>query len=157
MILYTSTTQADQLARDIRHAQTLAISWGLPLRVSVNAAGTAYSVVCVNGTGVAPCVAAGNTVTDPVTGQAYTVTLPAGITLAPVGSNTDLDNLGRPVAGGALVAANPARTFAITGGGNTATCGGSAGLPAFRSSLTEIHVRHGRPPRPLSSFRRRPA
>lgn len=118
---YTATTQADQLARDIRHVQTLAISWGLPLRVSVNAGGTAYSVVCVNGVGVAPCVAAGNIITDPVTSQAYTVTLPAGITLAPVSSNTDCDNFGRPVAAGALVSANPARTFTVSGGGNTAT------------------------------------
>ena len=118
---YTSTTQADQLARDIRHAQTLAISWGLPLRVSVNAGGTAYSVVCVNGTTVAPCVAAGNIVVDPVTSQPYTVTLPAGVTLAPVASNTDFDNFGRPVAAGVLMSANPARTFTLSGGGNTAT------------------------------------
>lgn len=119
---YASTTHADQLARDIRHVQTLAISWGLPLRISVNAAGTAYSVLCVTGTGALPCAAAGDTVTDPVTGQPYTVSLlDTGVTVAPVSSNTDFDHLGRPVTAGVLVAANPARTFTLSGGGNTAT------------------------------------
>ena len=59
----------------------------------------------------------GTPVTDPATMQAFQVTLDNSVTLT--GSNTSFDSLGRPVAGGALLAAP--RVFTLSGGSRTAT------------------------------------
>ncbi|HEX9628038.1 MAG TPA: type II secretion system protein [Acidiferrobacterales bacterium] len=118
---YSATTQADLLAQHVRHVQTLAMSWGVSLRINVSAGGTAYTVSCLTALGAAPCTAVGDVVTDPESGQAFTVTLENGVTLAPAGSNTDFDSLGRPVSGGVLVSAVPARSFTLTRAARTAT------------------------------------
>jgi hypothetical protein len=62
--------------------------------------------------GAAPCNV--NPVVNPATGQPYLVNLEPGFTLAGPGFSLDLDALGRPKNGAALISANA--TFTITGG-----------------------------------------
>jgi MSHA pilin protein MshC len=105
--------QADLLARNIRHAQFLAMSWGQRMRLTPSAG--AYSVACVTA-GAAPCDA--SPVIDPATGASFTVTLQDGVTLA--GASIDIDSFGRPVdGGGAPLAAD--RSVTLTAGAQTYT------------------------------------
>lgn len=91
----TISEQAHLLARNLRHTQTLAMTWGRALRFTP--VGGGYSVSCVTA-GTAPC----NTspVTDPATGQPFTVTLDFGATLA--GATVDFSTRGQPSAGGSF-------------------------------------------------------
>ena len=107
----TAPYQADLLARNIRHMQILAMSWGQSLRLSV--ASPTYSVSCTSGSAVAPCNGA-SAVIDPATGKAFSETLSNGVTLA--GVATDIDSLGRPVSGG-LLTVN--RVYILTAGPQT--------------------------------------
>lgn len=84
--------EADRLARDIRHMQMLAITWGQPLRLI--AAGNSYSVSCASASVTPPCNGA-SPVTDPGIGGAFTRTLQTGVTFT-AGVNFDFDTLGRP-------------------------------------------------------------
>jgi MSHA pilin protein MshC len=67
----TLPSQAQTLASDIRHAQTLAYTWGKRMRLSISA-GTTYSVSCVTGASGSPC----NTSND------FSVTLKKDVVLA---------------------------------------------------------------------------
>lgn len=89
----TLSQQAQLLARNLRHAQTLAMTWGRPLRVT--AGGGAYAVACVSA-GVAPCDT--NPVVDPATRQPFSVSLAYGVTVS--GPTVDFDSHGRPSGGG---------------------------------------------------------
>jgi type II secretory pathway pseudopilin PulG len=88
--------QAHRLARDIRHMQTLAQTWGRPLRLTaIPGVNGSYSVSCVTA-GVATCDA--SPVLDPTNGEAFSVTLQKGVALAVAGENpADLDSQGRPL------------------------------------------------------------
>lgn len=83
--------QAAQVARDIRHAQMLAMSQGRTL--TFQSLGTTYR--CVDSTGTV--------ITDPATQQPFNFTLNNGVSLS-VGT-VNFDSLGRPVSGGTLVSA----------------------------------------------------
>jgi len=107
--------QADQLMSDIRYIQSLAMTWGENLRLDVSSG--SYQVTCVNSSGTAACATAGDVITDPLTNQAFSVTLDSGITL--VGTDTDFDKLGRPNSSGTLLSG--ARTFTLSGGGSNRT------------------------------------
>lgn len=107
----TAGYQADLLARNIRHMQILAMSWGQPLRLTV--ASPTYSVSCVTASTTAPCNA--SPVIDPAAGNAFSETLANNVTLA--GVAIDIDSLGRPVSGGALLTAN--RVYTLTAGAQT--------------------------------------
>lgn len=97
--------QAEQLRNDLRHMQTLAMTWGQPLRLTV--AANLYSISCVTA-GAAPCNV--SPVVDPATGKPFSVNLESGLTLA--GPTLDMDAMGRPSAGA---------TFTISGGGTART------------------------------------
>jgi MSHA pilin protein MshC len=101
----TVAAQADRLARDLRHAQALAMNQGRTLLFDVQSA-TTYRVTF-----------GGSTVTDPATMQPYSVTLDNSVTLT--GTDTGFDSLGRPVAAGSLLAAS--RVFTLSGTSRTAT------------------------------------
>jgi MSHA pilin protein MshC len=101
----TVAAQADRLARDLRHVQTLALNQGRTLEFDVQSA-TTYRVTF-----------GGSPVTDPATQQAYSVTLDNDVTLA--GNDTAFDSLGRPVAAGSLLAT--ARVFTLSGSSRSAT------------------------------------
>jgi hypothetical protein len=100
--------------------QALALGWGVRLRVAVSADGTSYSVTCRTALARAPCIAVGDTVVDPATGQSFTVTL-AGGAISPASSVLDIDSLGRPVDNTGLLSSNPAMTYTLSGGGRWAT------------------------------------
>jgi type II secretory pathway pseudopilin PulG len=108
----TVSIEADHLARDIRHMQMLAMTWGQSLRLT--AAGTSYNVSCVTA-GPAPCNVA--PVVDPATAAAFNRSLESNVTVA--GAALDIDALGRPLAGGALL--NGDTTYTLTGGTKTST------------------------------------
>lgn len=102
----TVAAQADRLARDLRHAQALAMNQGRSLIFDIQPP-SAYRVADSTST----------TVTDPADQQAFQVTLDNNVTLG--GSDTGFDSLGRPVSGGALLAAD--RSFTLNGNSTTAT------------------------------------
>jgi prepilin-type N-terminal cleavage/methylation domain-containing protein len=107
----TAPYQADLLARNIRHMQMLAMSWGQPLQFTV--ASPTYSVSCVTASATPPCNAI--PVIDPASGKAFSETLVNNVTLA--GAAIDIDSLGRPVSGGALLTVN--RVYTLTAGAQT--------------------------------------
>ncbi len=102
----TLAAQADRLARDLRHAQALAMNQGRSLRFVIQPP-SSYRVTDSSGT----------TVTDPADQQAFQVTLDNNVTLG--GSDTEFDSLGRPVSAGTLLAAD--RSFTLNGNTATAT------------------------------------
>ena len=102
----TVGAQADRLARDLRHAQSMAMTQGRTLTVDIQPA-TAYRVI--DGSSM--------TVTDPATQQPFQVTLDNNVTLN--GTDTGFDSLGRPVSAGALLPAS--RVFTLSGSSTTAT------------------------------------
>jgi prepilin-type N-terminal cleavage/methylation domain-containing protein len=102
----TVAAQADRLARDLRHAQALAMNQGRSLRFDVQPP-SAYRVTDSVGT----------TVIDPADQQDFQVTLDNNVTLG--GSDTGFDSLGRPVSAGTLLAT--ARSFTLNGNAATAT------------------------------------
>lgn len=112
--------QADQLARDIRHMQTIAANWAVPLRLTATATG--YSVACVSGP-TPPCNGAA-VIRDPAPRDPpdFQVQLQSGITSSATTLNVDI--FGRPCTApctaGANVQATPT-TFTLTGGGRTST------------------------------------
>lgn len=112
--------QADQLVRDIRHMQTIAANWAVPMRLTATAAG--YSVACLSGP-TPPCNGAG-VIDDPAPrdGQTFQVQLLAGIASSATTLNVDI--YGRPCAAPCTSGANvqtAATTFTLTGGGRTST------------------------------------
>jgi MSHA pilin protein MshC len=120
-----ATLQAERLRDDLRHMQLLAMTWDQSLRLTVTAAAgpnpARYSVSCVTA-GAAPC----NTspVLDPRGSGAFQVDLETGLDLglmvgAGASATLDMDSLGRPRLGAALISANA--TFTISGGGVTRT------------------------------------
>jgi hypothetical protein len=102
----TVAAQAYRLARDLRHAQTMAMQQWRTLTLDIQTAAT-YRVAD----------SASTTVTDPATQQPFAVVMDNNVTVS--GTDTDFDSLGRPVSGGVLLAV--ARVFTITGTSTTAT------------------------------------
>lgn len=106
--------QAELLASHIRHTQSLAMLWGIPLRLVI--ASGSYSVSCVAAAPVPPC---NNTpvnnspINDPVTGKTFNVILEPGITLSGT-ATTVFDALGRPLNGVNLETNDPASTLTLT-------------------------------------------
>lgn len=109
------TTQADQFRRNLSHIQLLAISRGSRLRLTVNAAGTNYTVVSCDTSACSTTSA----VTDPATGRNFSMNLSDGVTLSPTSNTLDFDSLGRPQAGGSLITTVPARTYTLSGNGRS--------------------------------------
>jgi len=101
----TVAAQADRLARDLRHAQSLALSQGRTLDFVVQSA-TTYRVSF-----------GGSTITNPATQQPFQVTLDNNVTLT--GTDTGFDSLGRPVSAGVLL--GTARVFTLSGSSRAAT------------------------------------
>lgn len=108
---HSVTTQADQLRRDLSHIQLLAISRSSRLRLLVNSGG--YTVVAC----ATSACSTTNALTDPATGENFSVTLTDGVTLSPSGSTLDFDSMGRPQSGGSLMATN--RTYTLSGSGRS--------------------------------------
>lgn len=105
----TLSAQAEQLARTLRHAQSLALAQGRSLRFAVQSA-TAYAIT----DGAA-------TITDPQ-GAVQAYTLANGVTLA--GNNLDFDSLGRPIdAANNLIAT--AQSWTLSAAGATANVSAS--------------------------------
>ena len=112
--------QADQLARDIRHMQTIAANWAAPLRLTATATG--YSVACISGP-TPPCNGVA-VIRDPAPrdGQNFQVQLLTGIVSSATTLNVDI--YGRPCTAPCTSGANvqtTATTFTLTGGGRTST------------------------------------
>lgn len=120
----TAPYQAELLARNLRHAQMLAMTWDTQLRVRTTA--NSYSVACVAPAAPAPLASGCGGVTtptpftDPASGSAFSVTLQNGVTLAVLGGAVpNFDRLGRPTANNGTTLFNTPRTFRLTSGGQT--------------------------------------
>ena len=117
----TLPAQTHRLARDIRHMQVLAQTWGRSLQLTaVPGVNGSYSVSCVTA-GVAPCDV--SPVLDPVTGQPFTVTLQQGVSLAVSGTDSNpkrVDFQGRPLTSTGTVSTASA-TYTLTVDTATAT------------------------------------
>ncbi len=110
----TGSTQAQQFARDLRHAQMLAMTLGKQL--CVNAAGSSYSVS--DTTAGSPPTCNAGAMTDPTTGAAFSVTLEsASFTTVPA-PVLRFDSLGRPSTGSAPTATDPTTYVLAAGGSN---------------------------------------
>lgn len=121
----TGSSQAQRFARDLRHAQMLASTWGRQLVVTVT--GTGYSVGCATAS-TAPCTAATPTpVTDPATGAAFNVTLQDGAQFTVTGT-VRFDSMGRPSTGSAPSAAAVSYTLSAGGSSWTVTVNPVTGL-----------------------------
>lgn len=101
----TVAAQAYRLARDLRHAQAMAMNQGRTLSVDIQAPAS-YRVTD-----------SGTTVTDPATMESFQITLDNSVTIA--GTDTDFDSLGRPASVGTLLSA--ARIFTLSGTSRNAT------------------------------------
>lgn len=109
----TGSTEAAHFARDLRHAQMLAIT--LRRQLCVNAAGSTYSV---RDTAGSPPTCNGSAMTDPSTGRAFSVTLENGASFTTVpGTVLRFDSLGRPSTGTAPAASNS--TYVLSSGGSS--------------------------------------
>jgi prepilin-type N-terminal cleavage/methylation domain-containing protein len=111
------TADADQFRRNLSHVQLLAMSRSTRLRLTVAGDGLSYTVTSCT---TSSCTAT-TAVTDPATGQNFSVALSAGVALAPAGDVVDFDSLGRPQSAGSLITANPARTYTLSGSGRSVT------------------------------------
>lgn len=114
----TLSSQAQRLARDIRHMQTLAQTWGRPLRLTATAGvNGSYAVTCVT-PGVAPCDLDPLPVLDPATGAAFSVAVQQDVTLTvstTANAFDSFDSQGRPITSlGAISTA--ATTYSLTAG-----------------------------------------
>lgn len=77
----TVPSQAQTMASDIRHVQTLATTWGRRMRITIT--GTGYSVSCVDG--AIPC-------------PTFSVSLQNGVTLTTISiTPLDFNSLGEPL------------------------------------------------------------
>ena len=107
----TLPSQAQQMASDIRHAQTLAYTWGKRMRLTVTTGvnGT-YSVACFAGTPA--CDTSNN----------FSVTLQKGVALGGAVATGDgtlsFNSLGQPLDS---LGASASVSYTLTSGGGTAT------------------------------------
>lgn len=107
----TLPSQAQKLATDLRHAQTLASTWGTSLVVSASVDGNVYGVSCITTTIAAPCNVA--PVIDPATGAPFSVTLQKGVTFSAVSNGSlTFNSLGQP---------NAAASYTLSSGTSTNT------------------------------------
>ncbi len=84
--------QADTLRHHLAHTQLLAISQQQRLKLTVDNAGGRYQVDSCSSSSCTSTVP----VVDPATGQAFTIWLADGMTMAPINGSVIFDSLGRP-------------------------------------------------------------
>ena len=112
--------QASQFANQIRHAQSLAQTWGCQLSVVVTNT-TNYEVRNKTPvTGKTQCSATNTVVTDPATGQNFSHALEYGVQFSATGI-FDFNLKGVPLDNATDLQLNSATTFTMTGGGSTYT------------------------------------
>lgn len=115
-------THADLLRGAIAHAQNLAISRSLALRVKATSTGIS---VCLSS---ASTCDAGSAIVDPATGNSFVLAFSDGVTMsisgspsALIGSQLDFDSSGRPVSGSTAIGDNPVASYQLRDPGNTRT------------------------------------
>lgn len=118
----TAPFQAEQLARNIRHAQMLAMTWNTPIQVAVNPP-TQYEFQCGKPTGTCPistpATLPGAVINDPTSGPMQFVT-EYGVTIAALGGPLPtFDHLGRPTNAAGTALLTTARTLQLDAGGTT--------------------------------------
>ena len=117
----TLAYQAQRMARDIRHLQTLGSTWGRALTLTtVAGANGSYKVTCTDTTLVTPPCNGANPVTDPVTGADFNVSLEHNVSLSPGGS-IKFDSQGRPLNAAGTAFTTASTTYTLTAGSFTAT------------------------------------
>jgi MSHA pilin protein MshC len=102
--------QAELMARNLRHAQMLAMNWGQTLQVSL-VSPTNYMVRCATASPTSPCNGAGPIMDPANNGGTFNVFLSNNATVTGPATPLAFDRLGRPV--------NPAAANALYTGINT--------------------------------------
>jgi prepilin-type N-terminal cleavage/methylation domain-containing protein len=118
--------QAERMRTDLRHAQMLATTRNVNLRLTLVAGlGGSYTVTTIGGIGVGACTT--SALIDPATNSSFSVTVDPALNLAGTAS-VDYDSLGRPAtcsgnpcACVVQVAADPVASYSIAGGTATYT------------------------------------
>lgn len=102
----TLGSQADLLAQNLRHLQTIAVQQGKTLTMDAISSGYSAkeSTVAIN---------------DPATNQTFSVILENGVTLSV--ASIDFDEMGRPETTGTGTLISTAQDFVLTGSTNTIT------------------------------------
>lgn len=106
---FSVRSQANTLAANIRHMQSLATSWDQPLTLTFVTPGT-YSLGCPGGGNVA---CSGGLAIDPATGAAFSGTLDKNVTFGAAGTLT-LDKFGRPSAAFSIQLSGGAETVTVS-------------------------------------------
>lgn len=119
---YTLQSQAERLAADVRHVQSLATTWGKTLTITLTG-GTngSYSISCST-SGASPCNA--NPVLDPSTGASYTVALKNNASISGPATYS-FDSFGKPT-----TTANASYSVSANGASFTVTVYALTGLVA---------------------------
>jgi len=93
--VFSLLSQAQTLAGDIKHVQSMATVWGKSLTITAtDGVNGTYSVSCTNG-GAAPCNST-NPVINPATGTAFTISLEKGVALTASPGTLVINSLGKP-------------------------------------------------------------
>lgn len=92
--VFSLLSQAQKMASDIKHVQSMATVMGKSLTISATAgANGTYSVSCTTAV-AAPCNT--NPVINPATGTAFTISLEKGVVLTPSQGTLVINSMGRP-------------------------------------------------------------
>jgi MSHA pilin protein MshC len=91
---FSLLSQAQTLAGDIKHVQSMATVWGKSLTITATGgANGTYTVSCTTAV-AAPCNT--NPVINPATGTAFTISLEKGVVLTPSQGTLVINSLGKP-------------------------------------------------------------
>lgn len=108
--VFSLLSQAQTLASDIKHVQSMATVWGKSLSISVvGGANGTYSVSCTTA-GAAPCNT--NPVINPATGTAFTISLQKGVELSGPGTLV-INSLGQPTAAAQYVLTTDGNSISV--------------------------------------------
>lgn len=91
--VFSLLSQAQTLAGDIKHVQTMATVWGKNLTISATDGANGTYSVCLTPQIPAPCT---NPVINPATGTAFTISLQKGVVLTATNPTLAINSLGQP-------------------------------------------------------------
>lgn len=91
--VFSLLSQAQTLAGDIKHVQSMATVWGKSLTIAATVGGNGTYSVCLTPQVPAPCT---TPVINPATGTAFTISLQKGVVLTASPDTLAINSLGQP-------------------------------------------------------------
>ena len=109
--VFSLLSQAQKMASDIKHVQSMATVMGKSLTISATAgANGTYSVSCTTAV-AAPCNT--NPVINPATGTAFTISLEKGVVLTPSQGTLVINSMGRPASAAQYVLSSDSASVTV--------------------------------------------